>query len=539
MIISGKYIDVMNRRIFNSILKIQDGVIKEVTETQDECLNYILPGFIDSHIHIESSMVTPSAFAAEAVKHGTVATVSDPHEIANVCGKEGIEFMIKSGKKVPLKFYFGVPSCVPATSFETSGATIGSEDVDRMIKSDDFLYLSEMMNFPGVIYDDPDVLKKLNSAKAAGKKVDGHAPGLSGKDLTKYIKAGISTDHECSTLEEASEKIAGGMKVLIREGSAARNLDNLTYLIKTDPDMVMLCSDDLHPEMLIKGHINRLVSKLLCEGYDLFDVLRTATLNPVLHYGLGTGVLREGDPADFIIVDDLSKLNVLETWIDGIQVFCNNKVNFNPAPEDPINVFNCDNIHEKDIIIRRGGNKFRVIDAIEGELLTHEIIAEAGDCEFMESDTDNDYLKIIVKDRYQNKPLQIGFIKGFKLKNGAFASSVAHDSHNIICVGTNNIDILAAVNKVITMKGGLSTSMNGQVTSLQLGIGGIMSADTCRNTAKQYEKLNHVVRNMGCTMKAPFMTLAFMALLVIPELKIGDRGLFDVRSFRPVPLFLK
>jgi len=396
-----------------------------------------------------------------------------------------------------------------------------------------------MMNFPGVIYDDPDVLKKLYSAKAAGKKIDGHAPGLSGKDLMKYIQAGISTDHECSTLEEASEKIAGGMKVLIREGSAARNLDNLKYLIKTDPDMVMLCSDDLHPEMLMNGHINRLVSKLLCEGYDLFDVLKTATLNPVLHYGLGTGVLREGDPADFIIVDDLSKLNVLETWIDGIQVFGNNKVNFSPAPERPINVFNCDNIQDKDIIIRRSGNKFRVIDAIEGELLTHEIIAEAGDYEFMESDTENDYLKIIVKDRYQNKPLQIGFIKGFKLKNGAFASSVAHDSHNIICVGANNLDILSAVNKVIAMKGGLSASLNGQVTSLQLGIGGIMSADTCQNTAKQYEKLNHVVRDMGCTMKAPFMTLAFMALLVIPELKIGDRGLFDVRSFKPVPLFLK
>ncbi len=539
MIISGKYIDVVNRRIFNSILKIQDGIIKEVRETQDECMNYILPGFIDSHIHIESSMVTPSAFAAEAVRHGTVATVSDPHEIANVCGKEGIEFMIKSGKRVPLKFYFGVPSCVPATAFETSGATIGSEDVDRMIKSDDFLYLSEMMNFPGVIYDDPDVIKKLNSAKAAGKKVDGHAPGLSGKDLTKYIQAGISTDHECSTLEEASEKIAGGMKVLIREGSAARNLDSLKYLIETDPDMVMLCSDDLHPEMLIKGHINRLVRKLICEGYDLFDVLRTATLNPILHYGLGTGVLREGDPADFIIVDDLFKLNVLETWIDGVQVFGNNKVNFSPAPEEPVNVFNCDSIQEEDLIIRRGGNKFRVIDAIEGELLTHEIIAGAGDCKFMESDTENDYLKIIVKDRYQNKPLQIGFIKGFKLKNGAFASSVAHDSHNIICVGSNNIDILSAANKVIAMQGGLSASLNGQVSSLQMGIGGIMSTDTCQNTAEQYEKLNNIVRNMGCTMKAPFMTLAFMALLVIPELKIGDRGLFDVRSFKPVPLFLK
>lgn len=538
MKIYGRLVDIHKKDVYKACITLDGKRIKSIEKCDHTVESYIMPGLIDSHIHIESSMITPGVFAGEAVKHGTVAVVSDPHEIANICGIEGVNFMINDGKSVPLKFYFGAPSCVPATSFETNGAVINSRMIKDLLDKDEIHYLSEMMNFPGVIYDDPEVLDKINSAKEAGKPVDGHAPGLSGENLVKYVKAGISTDHECSTIEEAREKIVLGMKVLIREGSAAKNLNNLKELLNEYPDMVMLCSDDLHPEMLIEGHINKMIADLINDGYNIFDVLRSATINPVNHYKLDVGLLREGDNADFILVEDFQNMKIKETWINGNKVFGQNSVYFKPDRTWIINNFNCRHISKEEILVKNTGEKFRVIQAYEGELLTDQIIVSSGLAEILESDIEKDYLKIVVKDRYKDSQPQTGFIKGFTLLQGAMASSVAHDSHNIICVGTNDDDIVTAINSIVDMKGGLAVSSGGSLKCLQLNIGGILTSDSCSDTAARYNELNELVRSYGCTMSSPFMTLAFMALLVIPELKISDKGLFDVNKFALVPLFI-
>ena len=537
MKISGKIIDVHNSLIYRGIVYFENGKIDKIERSEDTSDQFILPGLIDAHIHIESSMITPGSFARAAVSRGTTAVVSDPHEIANVLGIEGVKFMINDSKKVPLKFYFGAPSCVPATSFERSGGVLDTSDIQELMKLPEIKYLSEMMNFPGVIHEDPDVIEKIFIAKAEGKPIDGHAPGLRGEQLQKYVRAGISTDHECSTIEEAKEKISLGMKVLIREGSAARNLDALKDLYSSNPEMIMLCSDDLHPEMLAKGHINKLVSKLVTEGYDLFDVLRSCTVNPARHYNLNTGLLQPGQPADFITVDDYRSMNVTSTWIDGVKVF-SGKVLFDHEEPLPVNNFNCSVISNKDIIVKGREGKMRVIEAIDKELFTYEITAEVKGGSQVEADPVNDILKIIVKDRYDDSPPAIGFIRGFGLKKGAFASSVAHDSHNIICVGTNDEDIVLAVNEIVRLKGGLAVASGGKVTSLQLKIAGIMSEQSCEKVAKSYESLSQRVKDHGCTLSAPFMTLSFMALLVIPELKISDSGLFDGNKFCHVPLFI-
>lgn len=538
MKVYGHLIDIHKRDIYPVIITILKGKISSIEKALNAPDVYILPGLIDSHIHIESSMVTPGAFALTAVKHGTTGVVSDPHELANVLGEAGVKFMIKDAKKVPLNFWFGAPSCVPATSFETSGAVLDHSKIKDLLDLPEIKYLSEMMNFPGVINNDKEVHLKLDIAKRLAKPIDGHAPRLSGEMLRKYVASGISTDHECSSLEEAKEKISLGMHILIREGSAARNLNSLKDLFKTNPEMVMLCSDDLHPEMLLKGHINKLISRLISEGYNEFDVIRSATINPVKHYNLEAGLLRVGDRADFILVDSLKKMNVLETWINGEKVYADGKVNFSYTPGKAVNKFNCLPIEEDEInIINEYGN-IRIIEAFEGELLTNEIVKSSGENKYVESDIVNDVLKIVIKDRYHDSPPVKGFIKGFRLRAGAFASSIAHDSHNIISVGTNDKDIINAINEIVRQKGGLAVSYEGNVNFLQLNIGGIMSTRSCEEVAGDYEKLNNLVISLGCSMAAPFMTLAFMALLVIPDLKIGDRGLFDVRKFELVPLFI-
>jgi adenine deaminase len=538
MIISGMLVNVLERAIYPASIHFENGRIISVDKTDAAPATFILPGLIDSHIHIESSMVTPGAFATTAVRHGTTGVVSDPHEIANVLGIQGINFMIRDGEKVPMRFWFGAPSCVPATEFESSGAVIDSEGIETLLSKKEIKYLSEMMNFPGVIYENEEVHRKLRIARKYKKPVDGHAPGLSGDNLKKYISAGISTDHECSTLAEAKEKISLGMKVLIREGSAARNLLELKSLLNTDPGNVMLCSDDLHPEMLVERHINKIAAKLISEGFDIFNVIGACTINPVLHYGLEAGLLRPGDPADFILTEDLNKLDILETWIDGEKVYDRGTVLFEYKAGYKINKFNCSEISEKMIRVPRTAEKMRVIEAFDGELLTKMIISTTGNGEFIEADTSADLLKIVVKDRYNNAPPAVGFIKGFGLRKGAFASSVAHDSHNIICIGTNDREIVAAINEIVRMKGGLSLSSERKISSLRLDIAGIMSDHSCEEVAADYEALSTGVRKLGSRLKAPFMTLSFMALLVIPELKIGDRGLFDVNQFSPVSLFV-
>jgi adenine deaminase len=537
MKICGILVDIHSRETYPAAVFVSKGKIKSISRCKTAPEVYIIPGLIDAHIHIESSMVTPGAFAVAVVKHGTTGVVSDPHEIANVLGEAGVHFMIKDAGKVPVNFFFGAPSCVPATLFESSGAQILPQGIQRLLEMPEVKYLSEMMNFPGVILDDEVVYLKLQIAKKLNKPVDGHAPGLTGEKLEKYVHAGISTDHECSTMEEAMEKISLGMKVLIREGSAARNLNSLKRLFLSDPTMIMLCSDDLHPEMLKTGHINKLVAGLIAEGYDIFDVIRSATINPSEHYSLGAGLLRTGDNADFVVVDDLGKMNVLETWIKGKRVYSEGTVAFKYRAGIALNNFSCTAIEKNDIKVPNNGGSIRVIEAFEGELLTGQIIMPSGNSSFIEPDTEKDLLKIVVKDRYRDAPPAVGFIKGFGLKAGAFASSVAHDSHNIIAVGTNDDDIVSAVNEIVRLKGGLSVSAGNTIESLRLDIGGIMTTRSCDDVARDYEKLNLLTRANGCTMMAPFMTLSFMALLVIPELKIGDKGLFDVNRFELVSLF--
>jgi adenine deaminase len=538
MKIFGQLVDIHNRNIYPAELNISGNRIVKIKRIETAPEIFIIPGLVDAHIHIESSMITPGAFAVAAVKHGTCAVVSDPHEIANVLGINGIEFMIKDASKVPLKFHFGAPSCVPATSFESNGACLNSEKVRDLLNTKEIKYLSEMMNYPGVIYNDSEVLKKLEYARQLGKPIDGHAPGLSGRDLVKYAAAGITTDHECRTLDEAREKISLGIKILIREGSAAKNLAALKDLFKSNPEMVMLCSDDLHPEMLQKRHINKLIGSLISEGFDVFDVIRSSTINPSEHYKLDAGLLREGEKADFIFVKSLSDMDVVETWIDGKKVFSDGKVLFNYKESTAINNFNCQPLNEADIRVENRGKNIRIIVALEGELLTGEIHRPAGKSETISPDIDNDILKIVVKDRYLNLAPSVGFIKGFGLKKGAFASSIAHDSHNIISVGTNDKDIIDSINEIIRMKGGLAVASEGEISSVQLNIGGIMTTRPCDEIAHDYENLNKIVGTMGCAMAAPFMTLSFMALLVIPDLKIGDRGLFDVKKFEQVSLYL-
>ncbi len=538
MIFDGNLVDVVALEIFPARIFIENGRVVSIERLEREVDGFILPGLVDSHVHIESSMVSPSAFARAAVEWGTVATVSDPHEIANVLGVNGLEFMQQSAQKVDFKFNFGVPSCVPATDFETSGARLDSDVVAELLAKDEYLFLSEMMNFPGVIYKDENVHKKLKAAQEIGKPVDGHAPGLRGEDLKKYAQAGIHTDHECFSIEEAQEKADLGMHILIREGSAAKNFEALVGMLKIAHEKVMFCSDDLHPDDLIKGHINLLVKRALAKGYDFFEVLRAVTYNPVKFYGLNVGLLQEGDAADFIIVDNLDDFTVQETYIDGKLQFSNGENHVPAIKEEPVNAFFVNKINEKDISVSVSNGKLRVIGVEDGELLTTDLRFDAkveSDC--VVPDLDRDVLKLVAVNRYQKARPAVGFIHGFELKKGALASTVAHDSHNIIVVGTNDIDILRAIELIQKNKGALVAVAGKDELLLPLDIAGIMSSLQVKEVGGLYEALNAKASDLGTSLRAPFMTLAFMSLLVIPELKLGDKGLFDGKKFEFVELF--
>jgi len=538
MNIAGKIIDVHKRRIYPGIITIKAGKIESVIETEESPDHFIMPGLADAHVHIESSMLVPSHFAVAAVRHGTVAVVTDPHEIANVLGKEGVKFMLENAENVPVKMVFGAPSCVPATSLESAGAKIGSADIRELIEEGKVKFLAEMMNFPGVIYDDAEVHHKLEAARNAGIPIDGHAPGLTGEELKKYISAGITTDHECSSLEEALEKISGGMKILIREGSAARNLEVLAPLISYYPEKVMLCTDDLHPETLLRGHINKLVARLISMDYNLFDVVRAASVNTCEHYRISAGTLRPGDPADFIIVDDPKTMNVSQTWIDGECVFDGDKPLFSPGEIIKINKFKCTRLLPDEIRVINEGGKINLIVAVNGELTTDADIVTAGEVEFVTARPEEDILKIVVKERYNDRPPAVAFIRGFGMKHGAMASSVAHDSHNIIAVGSNDRDIVNAINLVVDAGGGMAVASENGAEILKLPVAGIMSDLPVTAMASRYEKLSETVRSLGCRLDAPFMTLSFMALLVIPKIKMSDKGLFDGLTFKHIPLFV-
>jgi len=538
--VDGNVVDVINRRIFAGRVIVHDSRIIEIEKLNKTVRGYILPGLIDAHVHIESSMLPPSEFARLASVHGTVGTVSDPHEIANVLGVKGVNLMIENGRLVPFKFYFGAPSCVPATNFETSGSMLDSSDIEELLSRNDIHYLSEMMNFPGVIFNDNEVMKKLAIASKYSKPVDGHAPALTRKELESYVNSGISTDHECFSLDEAIEKISLGMKILIREGSAAKNYSALNSLINSHPEMVMFCSDDKHPNDLVYGHINLLIKRAIQDGYDLFDILRAATYNPVTHYSLDVGLLGIGDDADFIIIDNFEDFNILKTYIKGSLIAKNGKTLLNHIVIPSINVFEADFINVNDIKIKPSGSKVRVIEAYDSELITGEYYHHIDNTlENLESDIENDILKLVVINRYQKSKPAIGFIKNFGLKNGAIASSVAHDSHNIIAVGSNDKFLVEAINAVISSKGGMSAAGKLTLECLPLPLAGIMSNLDGYSVAEQYKKLNQTAKSFGCNLSAPFMTLSFMSLLVIPTLKLSDKGLFDGRSFQFTNLFLE
>ena len=537
MQIQGQIVDIQNKRIYAGEITVENGKIISVIEKNHNIKNFILPGFIDSHIHIESSMLVPSEFAKIAVLHGTVATISDPHEIANVLGSAGVYYMIENGKKVPLKFHFGAPSCVPATNFESAGAVIDSDGIAALMASPDIHYLAEMMNYPGVLFDDAEVLKKIEWAKHFNKPVDGHAPGLRGESVKKYISAGITTDHECFTFEEAEEKLSLGMKILIREGSAAKNFEALIDLLPENYENMMFCSDDKHPDDLILGHINLLCARAVAKGIDVFKVLQAACVNPVNHYKMNVGLLKENDAADFIVVEDLVNFKVLQTYIEGELVAKNGESFVQHIPFETSNNFNITSKEISDFAVLGPGSKIRVIEALEGQLITNEIHHKSliVDGKIV-SDLENDILKMAVVNRYQNTPPAIAFIKNFGLKKGAIASSVAHDCHNIVVVGTSDEEICSAVNLIIENRGGVCAVNGAENKMLPLPVAGIMSDKNGWETGRLYQEIDAMAKELGSNLKAPFMTLSFMALLVIPDLKLSDKGLFSGNTFSFVDL---
>lgn len=531
--LKGNIVDIQNHSIYKGEITIENGKIKSIEKKDCEENHYILPGFVDAHIHIESSMLVPSEFAKVAVKHGTVATVSDPHEIANVLGVKGVEFMIENGKQTPFKFNFGAPSCVPATSFESAGAVIDSSDIKSLMANPDIKYLAEMMNYPGVIYDDAEVLKKIEWAKYYNKPIDGHAPGLRGDDLTKYISAGISTDHECFSYEEGLEKLQKGMKVIIREGSAAKNFEALIGLLDEHYQNMMFCSDDKHPDDLLVGHINQLCARAVAKGNDVFKVLQAACVNPVKHYNLDVGLLQVGGTADCIMVEDLKDFKTLQTYINGELVYDNGESKIQHVNFENLNNFNTSKKAVDDFRVEASSNKIRVIECLDGELVTNQLIEDATILDGnLVSNTENDILKMTVVNRYQNDKPAMAFIKNFGLKEGAISSSVGHDSHNIIAVGVSDEAICKAVNLIIENEGGICAVSNTEQNVVALPVAGIMSDKDAETIGKQYSELDKMAKQLGSKLYAPYMSLSFMALLVIPSLKLSDKGLFDGGKFQ-------
>jgi adenine deaminase len=536
--IQGQYVDILNKRIYPASVMIQEGMILSITECDAAPNQFILPGFIDSHVHIESSMLVPSSFARLAVVHGTIGTISDPHEIANVCGLEGVQYMIDNGKKVPFHFFFGAPSCVPATQFETAGAVIDSVATAKLLASPDIYYLSEMMNFPGVLNQDAEVMQKIKAAHAIGKPVDGHAPGLMGDLAKQYIEAGISTDHECFTIEEAVDKLSFGMHILIREGSAAKNFEALYELMDDHPKKVMLCSDDKHPDSLLEGHINQLCARAVAKGINVFNVLRAACINPVIHYQLPTGFARVNDPANFILVEDLQHFKVIETYINGQLVAKEGQSLIEPIEASPINQFNAQPIVLSDLQLSVANypskdGKVPVIHAIDGQLITNLVWETPNITDnAIVADVEKDVLKVVVYNRYHAAKPKVGLIQSFGFKTGAIASTVAHDSHNIIAVGVDDASILKAINLVVHEKGGISCVQGESSKVIGLPVAGLMSTADPYQVAGEYIEIDKMAKSLGTQLGSPFMTLSFMALLVIPHLKMSDLGLFDGDQFK-------
>lgn len=540
LIIKGNLVDIFQRSIYPASMHIENGIIQSIEVLSEVLHTYILPGFVDAHVHIESSMIIPSEFARLCLPHGTIATVSDPHEIANVLGMRGIEFMIDNAKLTPLNIVYGAPSCVPATNFETAGSSITIEDIKQLFNKPEIGYLSEMMNYPGVLFSDEKVMEKIRIAQERGKPIDGHAPGLRGEKAKIYTHAGITTDHECYSLDEAIEKIEYGMKILIREGSAAKNFDALHPLINLYPESCMFCSDDKHPDDLVRGHINEIVSRAVSKGYDLFDVLRIAHVHPKEHYGINIGSLKVGDKADFILCDNLVDFKPHSVYLNGNCIAKHSMITFDietPSTED-YTLCTISPITIDTLLIPSKSESIRVIECIPGELITRSIVARMFPIErALHSDVSKDILKIANVNRYHESDIALGFVKGMGLKNGAIASTIAHDSHNIIAIGVDDESMVHAINALIVCKGGIAYANGDRVNILPLDIAGLMSSRNGYDIAKEYETIDQMAREAGSDIHSPFMSLSFLALLVIPSLKLSDKGLFDGETFTFTSLY--
>ncbi|MBU5678697.1 MAG: adenine deaminase [Candidatus Aenigmatarchaeota archaeon] len=556
-IVEGNLVDIINEKIYPAIIKIENNRIALIKRVDKDLERYIIPPLIDAHIHIESTMLSPIRFAEVALTHGTVSVVADPHEIANVLGIKGIFYMISEAKKTPLKAFFTAPSCVPAVDFESSGARIDENEIEKLMKMKEVVALGEVMNYPGVINREEKIMKKIEIAKKYKKPIDGHAPMLRGKDLKKYIEAGITTDHECTSIEEAEEKIKRGMKIMIREGSSSKNMNELIELSKSyNASKFFFVTDDINPRDLRNGHINLILRKALSLGLDAIIALKFVSINPITHYNLPVGCLKEGELADFVVVNNLREFNVIETWINGRCIVKNGKLLEKlPKPAKIKNVMRVKRVEEKDlkVVSKKKRNKIRVIKIIPNQIITKSEVFEmkakriyknkVKDIEKnlyeISSDTKRDIIKIVAVDRYKGKNLAIGFVSGFNLKNAAIATSIAHDSHNIIAIGSNDNAIAIAINKLKEINGGVCIANSKKVLSfLKLLIAGLMSIENHEKVARNHEKIEKFIRKFGCKLEAPLMQLSFLALPVIPELKITTKGLFDVNSFSFVDLIL-
>ena len=537
--VAGNLIDIITKESYPAVLGIRSGKIISVQRDEKlRCEHYLIPGFVDSHVHVESSMLCPYEFSKMAVSHGTLGALCDPHEIANVLGKKGIDYMIENGRDAPCRLYFGAHSCVPATPFESSGASLKGEDISLLFDTHKLYHLAEVMNVPGVLDGDLQLLQKIGEAKKRAKKIDGHAPGLSGDELARYVAAGIDSDHECTSYGEGLEKLKHGMKVSIREGSAAKNFDALIDLIEVFPNSVMFCSDDIHPDDLARGHINSLVKRALDRKFCLYDVLRAASLNPTRHYGLDLGLLQCGDRADFLVVRDLDSLELVRAYLGGEVVYESGRVSSETRKHEVLNNFSRSPIEADSLRIEvPKAKELRVIAIEDGQLYTrkekHKPLLRDG---IVEADLDRDLLLLAVLSRYSDAPASLALAKNMGLQRGTIASSIAHDSHNIIAIGTSRKDIARAINLIVESRGGISAVEGEEEMLLALPIAGLMSDGDGVSVAREYEAIDAFAKKLGAKPKSPFMTLSFLALPVIPELKLSDRGLFDAEKRDFVPL---
>ena len=551
LLTNAQVINVFGGEIIKDAIAISDGIIVgygqyKAKNTIDLKGRYVAPGFIDSHVHIESSMTCISEFAKAVLVHGTTAVAADPHEIANVLGAAGIEYMLKSAEQQPMNIYFTLPSCVPATDMETAGAHLTAEDLQPFFDREKIVALAEMMNFPGVIFRDADVLAKIESARLQKKPVDGHAPGLKEQALYAYIAAGIQSDHECTTAQEAKEKLMAGMYIMVREGTGAKNLQALLPVINAKTSRRMMwCTDDRHPHDLIEdGHIDSIVREAIASGLDPMIAIQMATLNPAEYFGLShLGAIAPGKQADLVVFSDIKKPVIDQVYYRGVLTAENGRIQddirFPAAATVPPSIqVELPNI---DFSIPAEKNRVRVIEIVAGQLITHERIEKAAvkNNEAV-SDVSRDLLKIAVVERHKGTgSIGKAFVKGFGIQRGALASSVAHDSHNIIIVGATDEDMQAALKAVVQMGGGLAAVLDQKILAeLALPVAGLMSLEPVRSVRDQLDRLIQSSHEMGAELKDPFMMLSFLALPVIPELKLTDRGLIDVNKFEVVSLFV-